>query len=149
MMDVEAVCIICNWYDSILWPILGLAAFGSAAAAGWGNLAADAYDSYTGPGPAPPPPPAPAPETGVTLPDLFGETDRFTGVGDTANPTYSDTSADDQIAANQTEQQRINEYWKNTHPGATTAGPPEPTTGDVVKETVFDAFWTLGKRKRE
>jgi hypothetical protein len=146
-MDVEAACIICNWYDALLWPILGLAALASTAAAGWGNLAADAYDSYAG-DPGPPPPPAAAPDTGVTLNDLFGETDRFTGVGDTTNPTYSDTSADDRIAADEAEQQRINEYWKNTHPGATTAGPPEPTTGDVVKETVFDAFWTLGKRER-
>jgi len=72
--------------------------------------------------------------TGLGLRDLFGPWPR-PGVGDTENPQYSDTTAEDRtaadnarIAADEARQQGISDYYKNTHPGATTAGPPPPTT---------------------
>jgi hypothetical protein len=65
--------------------------------------------------------------TGIGLNDLIGNTGGFSGVGDTSNPTYSDTTVDDQIAQDDAEQQRNRQEWQRTNPGATTAGPPQST----------------------
>jgi hypothetical protein len=124
-MDVGILCTFCNWDDNT-WRVLG--GLGIAGLAAGVASVGDFYHDWPSDDPSPPPPPPPAPDPGVGLNDLFGNTDRFGGVGDTANPTYSDTSVDDRIAAGEQEQQRLDDQYRATHPGATTAGPTQPTT---------------------
>jgi hypothetical protein len=126
-------CIRCNW-DSALGGLYWIPGLSSVLGIGLGIYE---YSQGGATSSSPPIPPAPTPptaagdtgpgDTSVGLNDLFGETDRFQGVGDTANPTYSDTSADDRIAAEEARRQFVNDYYRATHPGATTAGPSQPT----------------------
>jgi hypothetical protein len=109
LLHVDLACVVCNWDPASQSYVPWVPAAGGVGA---------------------------AVGTGIGLNDLFGNTGRFSGVGDTANPTYSDTSADDsysdtsvddQIAQDDAEQQRYRQEWQRTNPGATTAGPPQPT----------------------
>ncbi|HLF79085.1 MAG TPA: hypothetical protein VJB57_16510 [Dehalococcoidia bacterium] len=128
LLHVDLTCIVCNW-DPASQSWVPYTAGGLGAAAG----------------------------TGLGLNDLFQETGdggfeetSSGGVGDTANPTYSDTTADDNIAANndriaasELAKQRQNENYRATHPGATTAGPSQPTL-----EEQGGRFFHRGVRKR-
>jgi hypothetical protein len=107
-LHIDPACIVCNWDPATQsWVPYGAGGLGAAAG------------------------------TGLGLNDLFGETGDGGigetpggGVGDTENPQYSDTTADDRIAADQSEQQRLSDHYRATHPGATTAGPSQPTTAE-------------------
>jgi hypothetical protein len=145
LWEIGTACVRCNW-DSALGGLYWIPGLSSVLGIGLGI-----YEySQSGATSSPPVPPSPvphtaAPDTGsgdasVGLNDLFGETDRFQGVGDTANPTYSDTSADDRIAAEEARRQFVNDYYRATHPGATTAGPSQPTpteqAGSIFRRAV-------------
>ena len=107
LLHVDVACVVCNWDPASQSYVPWVPAAGAVGA---------------------------AVGTGIGLNDLFNG--GFSGVGDTANPTYSDTTADDgysdtsvddQIAQDEAEQQRYRQEWQRTNPGATTAGPPQPT----------------------
>jgi len=101
LLHLDPGCVVCNW-DPVSHSWIPAAATGAAAGGGLG------------------------------LNDLFQENSDGTvsetpggGVGDTSNPNYSDTTAEDRIAQDEAQQQLSNEYYRATHPGATTAGPPQ------------------------
>lgn len=136
LLHFKLACIGCNT-SSLLGPFAPFGALASALATVAGGLAS-AYNYASGD--AGPPvvqgvSDDAAENTGLGLNDLFGETGG--GVGDTTNPTYSDTTAmdrqaaaDARIAADEARQQFTNQFYRATHPGATTAGPTQPTTAE-------------------
>lgn len=119
---VDPACIVCNWDPATQSYVPWVPAFGAGGAAAG---------------------------TGIGLNDLFGNTGRFSGVGDTANPQYSDTSVDDQIAQGDAEQQRYRQEWRRTNPGATTAGPPQSTVTQQGGVFFHRAIRDNAQRRRE
>jgi hypothetical protein len=56
-------------------------------------------------------------------------------------------SPDERALAHEEERQRLQDQYRQTHPGATTAGPAEEGNGGgVVSDAVYHSFFTLGTR---
>jgi hypothetical protein len=108
-MQIDLLCIVCNWDPATQsWvPAAGAAAAGTGL--GLNNLFGPFYD----------------------LPPLDPGLGSF---DPTFGQPYSNTSNDDRIAADQAEQERLDREYRATHPGATTAGPAQPTTNEQMAD---------------
>ena len=155
LLQIDLSCVVCQWDPERGWVPYAAGATGSGLGAypGLSDLLDDMLHpppTVGAPGGTTPYPPTVDPRW--TPPQVFHST-HVENTGPAIPPGLQDMSPEERGEAEEREQERLRDQFRENNRDATTAGPPEPTTGEVIKDAVGDwvyrNFFTLGTRDRE